>query len=431
MFGNETKDYKQLKAIRAQLTSTHADKRIYLNNLMHCGSKVIIDDFQKGSVALIANNKSAKFYGVTTCKSPWCCPVCTARVMSKHATDVACAIDALKQQGQTAVMITFTIPHTSGFSCEQSTEILYNSWKAFTVHGNKILSTAKNDIFSNFMAEFHSKHRVRVCEYTWGSAGWHPHFHCLFWFPTDSVDKILDWEEKLNTRWLELTKRYTIKQLLLSYPTELRDLFKEQVKTRVDIMYDRLNEESQGIYISKKDGKVIRCESSQYILGWGYDKEITGNPTAKATKENHYSWQQILEKATANDENSNIDWWSLFFEYALATKKYRHTRINYSVHSGIKKIISEWKKTQTYKETQKKSATALEKAHGKWRTVCWFTSQQWSQICSEDLEPEIIKLAILENALEEITKLLEAHNIAPPIHPDKADVRLSWLDDAA
>lgn len=445
MLGNEVSDYKQLKAIRQHLDTDFVNKRFYLKNLIRCGAKVLIADSPAAGVAVIANKTAARFYGVATCKSPWCCPVCTAKQMAKYATDISCAIDALKEQDQVAVMITLTVPHTSGFTCEQTTEILYNTWKMFTVHGNKVLATAKNDVFSNFMAAFNSKHRIRVCEYTWGKSGWHPHFHCLFWFPKENVDKILEWEERLNQRWLELAKRYTIRQLLLNYPVTERKTVKAQVATRVNIMYSKLNSGSSGVYISKKDNKVIRCESSQYICGWGYDKEITGNSSLKATSENHYTWQQILENAMASDlkpaegsrknedaaDAEQVNWWELYFEYAIATKKYRHARINFSVHSGIKKIIADWKKTQQFEEVQKKSIIEAENKNGKWKTVCWFTPEQWSSICNYNLECDILRVAILDNAFEEIEKLLEMHQLPPPIKPEAAGRKIDWIEKQA
>ena len=385
--------------------------KLLLKSLLKCGKAVVTIKHQR-AVAVVRNNKTAKYAGLNSCKSAWCCPVCSARQMSKYAAKIACAIDALKERDQVAAMVTLTVPHTSGFTCEQTTEILYNVWKAFTLHGNKILAASKNDIFSNCMAALESKHRVRVCEYTWGQKGWHPHFHCLLWFPRKNIDKLLEWEERLNQRWLELCKRYTIRQLLIGYPKTQRKTVKAQVVARVNIMYSKLNDVSKCVYISQKDNKVIVQESSTYLCGWGGDKELTGNVKNKATKEGHYTWQQILEKAINGDPTQ--DWWKLYFEYAIATRKYRHARINFSVHSGLCKIITEHKNTVGYREVLKKNATDLVQKNGKWRVVCWFTVPQWQSICSNRLTVEILELAMLDNAIECITALLSKHQIPPP-----------------
>ena len=303
---DEVKDYRQLKAIKAKMeTPEFRSEKFFLKSIYNCGSKVPVIKGQ-AAVALVANKKQAKFMGVASCKSSWGCPVCTARQMSRYAAKIAVALDALKEHSLSAAMLTFTVPHTSGFTCEQSTEILYNSWKAFTIHGNTILKATPNDIFSKFMAEFGSKHRVRVAEYTWGKKGWHPHFHCLFWFPSNRLQEILEWEERLNQRWLELTKRYTIRQILIGYPETQRKTVRAQVEARINIMYEKMDTAgSKGVYISKdKNGLVIEQKSSDYLCGWGANREVTGNYQNKATNPGHYSWQQILANAIAADQKA-------------------------------------------------------------------------------------------------------------------------------
>ena len=448
MLGNEIEDLKQLQAIRRKIRN-EAGRRYFFRSLYHCGSKVVVDENKRAAVAVLANNKTARFYGVTHCKSPWCCPVCTSRQMAKYAADIAVAIDALKEQDQQAAMITFTVPHTSGFTCEQTTEILYNVWKAFTVHGNKILAASKNDIFSNFMAATEAKHRVRVCEYTWGNAGWHPHFHTLFWFPKKHFNEIVQWEEQLENRWLELCKRYTIRQLLIGYPETQRKTVKAKVTKRVEIMYKNLDDGCHGLYISKKNNLPIVQESSNYICGWGANRELTGNVSYKASHDGHFTWQQILQNAIdedklAEDSRKNevsVDavqvqaeaenkWWTLFFEYAEATKKYRHARINFSVHSGLKKIIADYKKSNAYKTFSKKNNEKLQKEFGKWRVVCWFTKSQWLSICEKELQVDILKFAV-NGGLTEINRLLEAYDIPPAVQNIEAAAVLENIYNCA
>lgn len=440
MLGHEIENHKQLTEIRRKIDANLQEK-VVLKSLYYCGSKVAIKDLP--GVALVRNNVTADFYGVTHCKSSWCCPVCTPRRMSAYALDIACGIDALKAQGQLAAMITFTIPHTSGFSCKQATEILYNVWKGFTVHGNKVgKGIPKNDVFANFALTHDHKHRVRVTEYTYGENGWHPHFHCLFWFPKEKFNDIVNWEERLQTRWLELCKRYTIREILKSYPEQTPEI-KKRVETRVKIMYEKFEGGSDCVHISKNnDGSARAQQSSQYICGWGADKELTGNFEEKATKNGHFTWQQILQMAInedreikinlneletaegsrkaevsieraaqvqANIENTLNQWWKLYFEYAHATR--RHARVNFSVHSGLKKIIAEWKKTNEYQTVAKKNLQSREQKFGKWVTICWFLKDDWSEICYKHLQARILELALYDDAIKLIEELLAENDV--------------------
>lgn len=460
MLGNEISDYKQLKAVKTKLDE-NLSKKLFFKSLYYCGNRVP----PKGTgVAVIANKKTARFYGVASCKSPWCCPVCTSRQMAKYAAKIAVGLDALYERGEYAAMLTFTIPHTSGFSCEQSTEILYKTWAAFTIHGNKLTKDYnKNDIFKNFMNTTNSKHRVRVAEYTYGNAGWHPHFHCLFWFPREHFESIVEWEDRLNERWYQLCKEYTFREFLIGYPEtqrktvrlsgirklfsckelpddpticekifKVKDLVTVEESFRIDIvnlirrihvMYLRMDtSKSKGIYISKlSNGKPIRQKSSTYICGWGGNREVCGNVQEKATAEGHYTWQQILQLAIDTNDDK---YWDLYFEYATAVRKARHARINFSVHSGLLDIIKEYMRTEKYKTVIKKNRTSQEKTYGKWKVVCWFSKSQWSDICDHDLEIAILEAAI-NGGIDEINKLLIERRIRPAINPKKyAD----WLE---
>lgn len=394
--------------------------------IYYCGSQVAHVPGLADGVYLLANEKHAAFFGTTTCKSPWACPVCTAKRMSKYATEIACAIDALKQQGQVAFMLTLTVPHHRFMSCEETTEILYNAWKQFIIHGNKRSNLTNNnkkkpnkvwksrDVFASFCEEFNCIHRVRVCEYTWGKHGWHPHFHCLFWVDKAKLQQVADWEQRLNERWLALTRHYTLKQWHKMRPEKFA-----QDEIRIQYLYSKkyTNGVSQGAYISKdKNGKVITQESSMYICGWGADKELTGNIRMKATGKGHFTPHQILENAyKAKTTDDAEKWLNLFVEYMTATKKYRHARVNFSIHSGIKEIIRKWKLTNQYAETLKKKATFQMEDGGRWQTVFFFASEEWYSICTLDetmnIKAELLKLAVLEDARRRIIDYLAQFNI--------------------
>lgn len=395
-----------------------------LKSQMYCGTRLIRSAGFESGAFVMANSQTAKFFGIASCKNAWSCPHCAPKAMAKYASEIAIALDALKVRGQLAFMLTLTIPHTRGFTCEQTTEILYNSWKAFIVRGNhntktsyylrrtgerKFSGTRGNDVFATFCEEFNCKHRVRVGEYTWGDAGWHPHFHCLFWVDKDKIDKVITWQSKFQERWLEIVRRETLK--MLKRGKSVDEAARQNV--RVDIMYSRLNSGSKAAYISvDQNGKIIVQKSSMYICGWGADRELTGNYARKATNEGHFTPFQILEKAT---DDPNDEWMKLYLEYAWATRVRRHARINFSTQSGIKKIIESWKKTHAYQETMKKKAAT--NPNTGLVVVCWFNELEWWKICLLNrqipIKAQILEAAKMPNPLEKIKCLLMKYNIQP------------------
>ena len=414
-------------------------------SLSYCGEKVLVGgDGSEPGVFVLSNGDDASLFGTTSCKSSWICPYCTAKRMAMFSIQIAMAIDALKvNHNQVAFMLTLTVPHTRGMTCEDTTEILYESWKDFMINApstddNKWFGWSDRDPMAAFCIHFHCHHRVRVGEYTHGEHGWHPHFHCLFWVDADKFNEVADWEEKLKNHWINIVRRRTLCRwdwqklksfsLLPDNPSprgqyrkvarlvkskELADEVKvalDNNRTRLEIMYRNLNVESQALFISKQDdGSIIEQKSSPYVCGWGADKELTGNYKMKASAEGHETPWQILERAVNNNDEKAFN---LFMEYAYATRQFRHSRISFSIHSGIKQIIDDWSKNHSSTYTYKKKSTT-------WKVVVWFQKEQWyNMLCTEEatgvgLIESILFLATLPEARQRIIDFLRPFGVSP------------------
>lgn len=402
-FNQEFTDYALQSYYRKKL---RLDKYAYamkkLNSQAWCSTRLTKIRGLTPSVLLLKNRVTAKFEGLQSCKSPWSCPVCSARRMARESSRIASAIEALyKQYGEAGFMITFSVPHYHNFSCKQVYEILKETWKQFVQQGK-----SKNRIgaFCKFNNEFNCTHRIRVCEFTWGHYGWHPHFHCLFFVPKDRLQEVKNWQEALSERWFELTRRAAKKILK-------RDNYCEDVDKFIDDYFAK-SAHSRGVpdaVISlTEDGKVRRAVTSDYICGWGSNKELTGNIRKEASHKGHFTPHQILCKAkeldneTLDDEKAD-KYFDLYIEYALATFKTYRIKMSPS----LKNIIEQWQETKEYREEIKKKS----KIEGPWQVVCWFTKLQWYAICVRDLQSKILQLAMQNNGKQLIEQLLLQYNI--------------------
>lgn len=362
--------------LRKKIGELPISQQIQLKNLKNCGKTAMIQPQSTPAVFLLRNNRNeARLFGQVTCKNTWACPHCSTVRMQKYAKIIGAAIESMKlNYHQRACMITFTVPHLRFQSCREVTDILYKTWTAVFQNAHSRRKTKNGDSIrssspaNKFFSENEIRHYVRVAEYTWGANGWHPHFHCLFWFPEKYLDNILSFEQSIQAFW---TKKF--KEVVSKYYKN-RDEFNAIQKLH-DIADDDYAGKQDIVWISKgKDGKIMPVESADYIAGWGADNELTGNYRKNASNEGHYTPYQILEMAA--DGNKQME--DLYVEFMLqVTRKPVHHRINFS-KTGILKIAKIYMNTVGFEQLLKKKSA-------EWEVVAWFNQEQWSEICHLDL----------------------------------------------
>lgn len=348
-------DYHSQHWLKSFIKTLPYNEQVQLRNLKLCNSKIV----QPGHpVFLLSNGSKAKFHGQATCKNTFACPCCSARIASKYAKKIADALDLLKKDYY-AVMVTFTVPHLKFMSCKETTDILYKVWQ--DAFNNKTAPIRKNKsgymhAINEFWKETEIKYMVRAAEYTWGQNGWHPHFHCIFWFPRSKVDLFYSYQKAVSDRWWHCCKRQTLKYW---------KQFDLHSKFNLDDLAYYLFDTSKNFAVKFS---TYECTSSNYLTGWTSDKELTGNIHKSATWEGHYTPYQILDRARHGDKEMA----QLYREFMLnVTRKPVHHRFTFS--TGLHKKITEYQNTKNYKEIIKKKETAA-----KWEVLWWFEKDEWN-----------------------------------------------------
>lgn len=417
-------DY-QLRSYLQRYISSHCDKEPNLKGFMRCGTGILPITPSPKAVFLckdmLSDEDNARFSGLLDCHSPWACPHCSPREMAKKGADIACAIDALAAQDLWAFMVTFTLPHHTKMSAEDSFSILKATWRNFTKNSTKSIRNfnthtkkdgttvqyaLKGDAAKQFKRELNIVHFVKVYEFTYGENGWHPHMHVLFWCHKSKWDLITKHQDPLLNLWWSSAKHAALKYWNQKYPDKKEENAKAVENYYTEARKNPANDTHRSVYISvDSKGRPVRQLSSSYISGfsgsmekdkkrlWSANQELTRQP-AKAAKEGHYMPFDLLMAAlnahNAKDFDTEKKFAGLFLEYAKYTRKKR--RVDWSL-SGIKKIIAQWKKTNAWVEVLKKKFAEKPTA---WKIVCWFTKEQWSQICWIELtEHKFIKYDLL------------------------------------
>lgn len=387
-------DYHMQHVLFRILDGESHDTKQKLKNIRLCGRKLVQHSVNKPVVAVLRSNTGqAALFGHAHCRNPFCCPVCSAKIMEEYRAKIAAAIDMQENSGFVGFMATFTVPHLGFMSCRETTDILYETWKYFRQRLKKAANKNWVHPYFAFTEATGVKSFVRVCEYTYGEKhGWHPHFHCIFWVPREHFDDVLEWENRLCEFWIQQAERITLK-----YWRENKLHAEQDLDALLKSVFAHADDWHQALRFSRdKNGKLARAMSSAYLTGWGSDREATGNYRKQASHEGHYTPYQILEKAEQSPK-----WARVYIDFCLdVTRKPVHHRMNFS-KDGICKRLAAWIETHgitAVSEVKKKS----------WAAVTYFNADEWYVICSKNrTQPVIANILALARKPEDEPTLFD------------------------
>lgn len=145
-------------------------------------------------VGLTPENR-AHLLGVATCGSVWACPVCTALIQEGRRKEIAQAIDWAYASGLQPSMVTFTFPHRLNQSLA---ELIEAQTQAFHL-------LRKGSPWNRFKKSVGYQGLIRSLELTYGTSGWHPHTHELFFVSSEAEAD--DMRVRLSELWLSACVR--------------------------------------------------------------------------------------------------------------------------------------------------------------------------------------------------------------------------------
>ena len=134
--------------------------------------------------------QKARFGGVQSCKSPWVCPVCAAKISERRVRmDLQPALIAAKAQGLHVLMVTWTLRHSDA----DELRALLNGLRLARKHSRS------GKVWDKMRCRHGIVGSIRALEVTHGVNGWHPHLHELIFCerPIDRAALLAD----LAHRW--------------------------------------------------------------------------------------------------------------------------------------------------------------------------------------------------------------------------------------
>ena len=281
-------DYHLQHKLRRFIGRLPKDQQDKLKSLHLCNKYIRP---RRDAVYLLVSNKGhARFYGQSTCKNPFACPVCSAKMMEHYRARIDVAIKILRPQWF-GFMAAFTIPHLQFMSCRETMDILRETW----TYCRQTYDRSHGHVFDEWKKATGLKHIVKVMEHTWSKrAGWHPHYHMLLWVPRGKEQEAGDWEAKLNEFWLKTAKKKTLKYW---QKHKLHTFILDKYGSYEPVIERMFNARvlQKGVYFSRdEDGNLREIDRSSYLCGWGADSEVTGNVRKQASHKVHMTPYQIL-----------------------------------------------------------------------------------------------------------------------------------------
>ena len=240
--------------------------------------------------------RRAGFSGVASCGSTWACPVCSQKIATQRAADLAKAVAAWHVLGGRVLMVTLTMRHRRGQALADLWDALSYAWGRVTSgagwiqdgvdFGRVIPRTVKT---GQYKGEVRNAMRIgfaRVVETTHGKNGWHVHVHALLFVKGDiTEDGAYALADSMFGRWVPaLTdKGFTAPTLA------------HGVDVRLIGLDDSVN---LGDYFTKS---VYTAEKA----GW----EVAGGSGKKAGYGNRTPFQILSDVVKDGDADDLSIWW--------------------------------------------------------------------------------------------------------------------------
>jgi len=125
----------------------------------------------------------AFYQGLMSCGSVWTCPVCASKIAERRRVELQDALLAAKSQGWGIHFVTLTVPHGISDDLHQILSSLSEALGKMSRNAPFRRAKAQTGL------QIHGY--IRAQEVTYGSNGWHPHFHLLVFTQGDMGSSVV------------------------------------------------------------------------------------------------------------------------------------------------------------------------------------------------------------------------------------------------
>lgn len=193
-------------------------------------------------VTLLGQEGRTAWTGIEHCNSIWCCPLCSARIREGRRSEIQEGFETSKKLGWKAYFVTFTVPHSLSTALSSSLGGLKEAYK-------------KMRRYSSLKAFFSKVEGVITStEIQVGSAGFHPHRHCIF-FTTSEISE--EDVRSIKTAWAKAV----VKEGLAKPSEAVGVVVKEATTAGISKYLAKVQENKVSLEMTRSDLKSGRFNS--------------------------------------------------------------------------------------------------------------------------------------------------------------------------
>lgn len=238
--------------------------------------------------------KRAYYRGLMKCGQGWICPVCAQRLAIIRRNALRLAIDNTRSQF-VPLMVTYTSAHHNG---QPLREVLSRMGEAYR-------RMRRLRLWRTYKEEYMIAGETRATEITYGSNGWHPHFHVIVWLDIAILEVIRDELDRMDLRSLGAALGRHLTPLWIDCLQAVGAVGAEGIALNVKTTTDSLTD-----YVTKA-GTVLPADGRK----WGLAEETALGQLKHGRQDGKTPWELLIEAFTEYKISGD-----LFIEYAKATK---------------------------------------------------------------------------------------------------------------
>lgn len=232
-------------------------------------------------------------WGVKRCRSTTTCPNCARAHAQERARELQDGIRSWESEGGACYMLTATLPHDAGDTCEAVLEAVTEAWR----------KTKAGSPWQRWADRIGYQGAIRALDVTVGSKGWHWHVHAILALESElSEDDRAEFLGWFRERWADRVASF--------YYDEDGNLAYWPLNRRKPAGFEPAfgrPDDDRGVRLQRGE------KAGWYVAKIGLARELTRVDAKAGRGRNRTPWQVLRDYALEGEERDRA-WWAEYIQ---------------------------------------------------------------------------------------------------------------------